>query len=115
AGGPRAAYQMGRPGRARERNRDRRPVHARQAADLDEAGSEERAGVPRREGDVRLALLDRAADGEERAGALVPCSVAGLLVHRDDLRGVDHLEAAGERADLRLAAEEDRLARPATR
>ena len=50
---------------------------------------------------------DGPAGEEERALALLAHGVGGLLVHRDDLVGVDDLEAAGERLEHVARAEED--------
>ena len=55
----------------------------------------------------RRSLAHGAAGGEHRALALVARRVGGLLVHRDDVVGVDDLEALGERLELSRRPEED--------
>jgi hypothetical protein len=83
----------------RQRHGDRGPVHRREPADLDEAGRESCARVPRRDDGVGFALADGAAGEEEGALALLAHRVRRLLAHRHHLVGVDDRKLAGERLE----------------
>src|SRR5205809_979447 len=83
------------------------PVDVGRPADLEEPGGEHRAGVPRRGDRPRSSFTDRAAGKEHGAPALLPCSIGGLLVHLDDIVGVDDLETLRERLERLAAPEED--------
>ena len=87
----------------RDRHGDRRAHHAREAADLEQAGGEHRAGVAGRDHRVGPPLGDRAAGCDERAVRLRAHGLGRLLVHRDHLLGDDELEPA--RVERRGAVE----------
>ena len=77
---------------------DRRPQHAREPADVQQPGGEHRAGVPRGDDGVGLAVADGAARGDEARVGLRPHGVGRLLVHRDLLGRLDELETLGVEA-----------------
>jgi hypothetical protein len=97
------------PADGRERHGDRRPVDVRKPADLEESRREHRARVPRRDDGLRVALAHRAAGGEHRAFALLARHVGGLLVHRDDVVGMNDFQTLRERREDFLPAEKHRL------
>ena len=92
-----------------KRHGDRRPVHVREPADLEEPRREHRTRVPRGDDGLRVALAHRAAGGEHRALALLARRVGGLLVHRDDVVGMNDLEALGDRLEFVVPAEQHRF------
>ena len=77
-----------------------------EAADLDKAGGEHRARVPRRDDRGSLSVGDRFDGADEGAVLLRAQHVGRLLVHPDDLRRLDELEPA--RVESR-GAEDDGL------
>ncbi len=93
----------------RKRHGDRGPVDIGEPADLEEAGGQHRAGVPGGHDRGRVPLADRAAGGEHRASALLARGIGGLLVHLDDVGGVDDLQAMRQRLERVAAPEKDRL------
>ncbi len=98
-----------RPASRRDRRGDGGPGDLGQAADLEQAGCEHGAGVPRRHDDVGLAVADSPAGCEQRAVALLTRRVCGLLVHADDLRRVHDLEVRRQRLDDLHRPEQNRL------
>ncbi len=81
--------------------RDRRAVDPIQHAQLEHGYRHKRAGVPRRDRDLRLVFLQR-LDGPPHAGiAAPPDDLAGLVVHANRLSAVAHLDAACQLAAAR--------------
>ena len=77
----------------RDHDGDRRARDSRQAAQLEEAGGEHRAGVPGGDDRVGLLLADRAAGGDERAVRLRLDGLGRLLVHCDLACRLDELQS----------------------
>src|SRR4029079_4635526 len=91
----------------REWHGDRRAMDIRQPADLEQPGREHRPGVPGPGDCLRRSLTDGATRREHRARALLPGGIRRLLVHRDDVVGMDDLQALRKRLEPLAPAPQD--------
>src|SRR5262249_1643518 len=82
------------PAPGRHDDRDRGPIDAGQATELEQARGEHGAGVACRDDSVGIAGADCPASGDERAVRLPTYRLARLLVHLDHVWRLDELEAA---------------------
>ncbi len=92
-------------------DRDPRPQDAGDPAEDDQAGSEHRAGVARRDNGIGVTLGDRAAGEDERALRLAANGLRGLLVHRDRLGRLDEVEPVGLQAGGAVQDRDDPVGR----
>ena len=76
----------------RDDDRDAGAEHAGQAPDVEEARSQDGAGVPGRDDGVGCAVADGAHGADERGLRLAAHRLGGLVVHLDDPRRDDELE-----------------------
>ena len=79
----------------RERNRDRRPQHARQSSQVQQAGGQHRAGVAGRHGRVRSTVGHGANAGDEARVRLRAHGLDGLLRHLDHFGRLDERQTLG--------------------